>query len=900
MGDTSLVFNILANDKASSTIARTAGTVRTAGATSQAAGIAAQVGMRVAEASAIAWGIAVVGTLMPAVLALPGVVGAAVGAIALWKVALFGVGDAWKAMGAQAASGGQSAYDKAKAISSAQWEVFASTHGVKDAQRTAEAAQLSLNAAYAIAAERLETLDRDLTRAKLSQEGAEMAVSDARKALSEARHWGSLDDIKHADLAFRESLATLDEAKDHTERLSAEQQKQAALGVDGSVEVKDALKQQEQAQWALTEANHKLADSQRSLAEAQRGVSAGATAVNQAMAKLSPNARELVLTLHSLAPAWVEVRKAAQDAAWAGVSGDIRKLSSAYLPVLHDRLIDLGGAWNHAARQALGMAQTPQMLHDVDTILRNTSSTLDTIGSALSPILSAFTGIGAVGSSALPVIAGWVHVLAVDFAGWVSHARESGQLKQWLDAGIGALHSLWDIAGNVFSIVISILHAGADGGSGAGFLIWLDSATGKLAAFFASAKGQSEVKDVLSRLRDIFGSVAAILPTVAGHASEFSDTLQIAAPILHFVAQHTNELAAALPWLAAGYTAAKLAQAASHIGFVISLPIKISVMLATRALAKANWELAAALRAQTVSSELSTVATVEGAVAESGGTVARERSIVVMIAQNTWGFIVATATKAWAIAQWLLNVAMDANPVGAIIMAIVALIVIIVLIATKTTWFQDLWRMTWNLIKEGAEAVGHWFMHDFVGFFVEGYHWIVDKFDEAGKWLRQKWDALVAFIWGIPGQIRSAANGMWDGIKDAFKSAINWLIDAWNGLHFRIPAIDIPMIGRVFDGMDLRVPSIPKLAAGGVIPAIPGGRLALLGEGGESEIVSPESKLQAAVDRAFARGGGNNGPVNVRISFDGAMSALAKALIPALRVEVLGQHGGDVQVAMGG
>jgi hypothetical protein len=59
-------------------------------------------------------------------------------------------------------------------------------------------------------------------------------------------------------------------------------------------------------------------------------------------------------------------------------------------------------------------------------------------------------------------------------------------------------------------------------------------------------------------------------------------------------------------------------------------------------------------------------------------------------------------------AQWLWNIAMDANPLGLIVLAIAAVIAIIVLIATKTTWFQDLWKATWGWVKKAASNVWDW------------------------------------------------------------------------------------------------------------------------------------------------------------------------------------------------
>ena len=72
----------------------------------------------------------------------------------------------------------------------------------------------------------------------------------------------------------------------------------------------------------------------------------------------------------------------------------------------------------------------------------------------------------------------------------------------------------------------------------------------------------------------------------------------------------------------------------------------------------------------------------------------------------------------------------------------------------------------------------------------------------------------------MPGRIAGAARGMFDGIWQAFRSAINMIVDGWNGLRFGIPEIDthIPGIGKVGGG-DFGVPQIPHLAQGGLITA---------------------------------------------------------------------------------
>ncbi|MGV7904050.1 hypothetical protein PJN93_30015, partial [Mycobacterium kansasii] len=72
---------------------------------------------------------------------------------------------------------------------------------------------------------------------------------------------------------------------------------------------------------------------------------------------------------------------------------------------------------------------------------------------------------------------------------------------------------------------------------------------------------------------------------------------------------------------------------------------------------------------------------------------------------------------------------------------------------------------------------------------------------------------------------KAAATGMWDGIRDAFKGAINWIIRAWNSIEFKIPGFKVGPVG--YDGFTLGVPDIPEFAQGGWTG--PGGKYDIAG-----------------------------------------------------------------------
>lgn len=200
------------------------------------------------------------------------------------------------------------------------------------------------------------------------------------------------------------------------------------------------------------------------------------------------------------------------------------------------------------------------------------------------------------------------------------------------------------------------------------------------------------------------------------------------------------------------------------------------------------------------------------------------------------------AVKAYTAVQIALNVAMSLNPIGLIIIAIGALIGIIVLIATKTTWFQTIWKHVWSFLK----GVGAWFAGPFANFFKRVWAGLVSGVKFVFNIYVSTWTKIINFVRSIPGKITSAGKNMWNGLVSGFKNAVNMIIRGWNAIDFGI-SISIPswvpgIGGKGFSIADI-VPDIPYLAQGGIVRARPGGTAIVAGEGREDEVVAPLSRL---------------------------------------------------------
>jgi hypothetical protein len=267
------------------------------------------------------------------------------------------------------------------------------------------------------------------------------------------------------------------------------------------------------------------------------------------------------------------------------------------------------------------------------------------------------------------------------------------------------------------------------------------------------------------------------------------------------------------------------------------------------------------------------------AMAQTAFNAATIKSTASMVAQKVATMAGAGASGVMAAAQWLLNAAMAANPIGLIVIATLALVAVFIYLWNNCEGFRKFWVKLWDWIKDAAGAVGRWFSGPFLDFFGNAWKWIVDK-----------WDSLVSFVKGIPGKITSAASGMWDGIKDSFRGAINWIIAKWNNLSLTIGGGSI--MGQNIPSVTLNTPNIPYLATGGDIASA---GMAWVGERGPELLSLPTGARVTPLGQAGSTGGAT------KVELGGGFKVEHEC--PSCRITHLRQYvaarGGNVQGVIG-
>lgn len=154
------------------------------------------------------------------------------------------------------------------------------------------------------------------------------------------------------------------------------------------------------------------------------------------------------------------------------------------------------------------------------------------------------------------------------------------------------------------------------------------------------------------------------------------------------------------------------------------------------------------------------------------------------------GLLVAlsVAQKAVAVAQWLINVAMNANPIGLLITAIGVLIGVFVLLWKKSDGFRKFFINLWKNIKSAVKPI----IDAIVGFFKKAWEIIKKAWEKAGEFFKKIWTAIknafksvkdffktifsgaykaVTAIWS---KVSGFFKGIWSGIKKAFSGVIDF------------------------------------------------------------------------------------------------------------------------------
>lgn len=266
---------------------------------------------------------------------------------------------------------------------------------------------------------------------------------------------------------------------------------------------------------------------------------------------------------------------------------------------------------------------------------------------------------------------------------------------------------------------------------------------------------------------------------------------------------------------------------------------------------------------------------VASAIGKLIGFLYRWRDVLIPVAAGILAVVAALkvyriAVTAAAVAQALFNVALTANPIGLIVLAVIAIGAALVVAYKRSERF----RAVVGTVIEAFKRLGRFAVQVFQSLrtrmqpviniirtigtvYIKG---VILYFRLLATVARAVWNGVSA-AWGravgLFQRVRNALNfgDAFRSLKDGFKIALNAIIGLWNRLEFKIPALKVA--GKeIFGGASIGTPNLPYLAKGGMIRR-PGA--AIVGEAGPELVELPRGARVTPLGKA----GGNTYNVTI-------------------------------------
>lgn len=730
--------------------------------------------------------VGVASTAGPALVALAGAiatVGSAAGgaaiaglsalgaAIAGVKLGVFGVADAFKAMGTSSGGSAAKAADNTKEIARAEKSLAKAVEGEKEAQE-------GVARARDIARKKLRDLDLQLRGAALSEKDAQLAVREARADLAKGGFESGLE-RERAVLQVQEAEQRLAEVQRENVDTAQEAAQARAKGVEGSDEVVEAQKQ-------LKDATDATKDAQDALNEARNpkddSSSGGVDKQAEAMAKLSANAQSFVNATMGVKPAWDAMRKSVQDSLFEGLDTRVQTLADTWLPKLGTALSTVTAGFNKGAKNAVDWVNSAQGVQIVGTWLTTSSDMAAKLGTALGNLVPGIAAIAAGAGQAFGPMVGDIGSAAKGLSDMLVQAQQSGKIKQFFEQAAASVKTTFQniaaIAGPVISAFMQLGKTSAAG-----------LAPGIRSIGQAIAQATPGLMQMAERLMPALGqaltNLAPLIPSLVHSFSPWATILAVLAPPLATIVSKLGPLG----------------------------PLLVVAAVAVKGIGAAMVVWNAAMAVSSVAQGVWIAVTGGSTAAISGNTIALGANRVAMT-------VMTAASNTAAVAMRLFGVALRfaTGPIGLIITAVALVATALWAFFTKTELGRQIWTAAWNGIKAAVSAVWGWLSTTvFPAFKVA-----ISAIGTAAVWLWQNaiqpaWNGIKVAIgvawtiisgyytawWTAIKVVASVVMWLWNNVvAPAFQgigSVIAWVWNnvikpAWEGLQLELKAI-----GAVFE-----------------------------------------------------------------------------------------------------
>lgn len=553
-------------------------------------------------------------------------------------------------------------------------------------------------------------------------------------------------------------------------------------------------------------------------------VSGDTAAFNEAMAGLAPNAQAAALALQEITPQFTALRESVQGAFFEGFDTTLRNIAATLVGPLTEGMTaaaaGLAGITTRLGEVVTGGAG----ITFIQTTFAALSAVLANLQEPLALLVTSFLSLGSSISTAFggPEAGAALGAMIEQFAAFVQNAADSGAAVSWVEGALAVFSQLGAIVGSVSGILGTIGEVASR--TGGNILGAFGAALESVNQFLASAEGISTLTSIFTTLNAVgqaFGVILSgllpiIAPLVSTLVSGLIPVLSAITPLILQIAAaagplFTQILAAVLPLIP------PLVQIAQQI-----LPLLATLFSAVVAAVAPLLEVLVNLLVTVLTPLLPALMPLIEIFGELAGMLASALVPIFQLLGEILLWVVNEIIVPFLIpiiellVEWLGKQLVDTvTNLGNVFQVVIEAIVAV------ATWLGEQWslqievmRLGWKLLQDKLRAGYEFIKSNVIDPVRQVFSGLRDLFDAVVSAITGDWDGAVDSLRSGVGKIKDAVSDMWDPLWQGFKSAINSVINGWNGLSFTFPSVNIPGLGTV-GGITVSTPNIPTLQTSG-------------------------------------------------------------------------------------
>lgn len=234
----------------------------------------------------------------------------------------------------------------------------------------------------------------------------------------------------------------------------------------------------------------------------------GLKGITDESADLADSARETIDVVKSFNDEWGALRKSVQGALFENMAGSVRALGG-LLPDVQAGFTGIARAINSGARDAIAALTSDGAKLDFKAVLDNTTRGFQNMSRAGAPLAQVWRDLHTVAAEFFPAMGTAIANASTRFAEFIREARETGQLRSWIQGGVDVVRNMAGAFADAGVIIANVFRAATN--AGAPFLGFMGEALDRVREWTGSLEGMATMERFFTSTTN---ALNALMPAV--------------------------------------------------------------------------------------------------------------------------------------------------------------------------------------------------------------------------------------------------------------------------------------------------------------------------------------------------------------------------------------------------